>query len=154
MASFAFTQSIGNAREKLNYLAGTGVFYSIGRAVSLARQIGLQALRREAPKRTGRYAAGIIAKQRTSAATRSIRLEFYGPHPLSLWIIHGTRPHRIVPVRARALHFTVNGEEVFARWVSHPGTKPNPFHQRALRDLAGKLPPGFYGAVKETLDAL
>lgn len=50
----------------------------------------------------------------------------------------GTRPHIIRPRRARALRFTVNGRVVFARVVNHPGTKPRPFLDRALREVAAQ----------------
>lgn len=37
----------------------------------------------------------------------------------------GTRPHVIVPVRARVLRFEVGGDVVYAARVNHPGTAPN-----------------------------
>jgi hypothetical protein len=40
---------------------------------------------------------------------------------------NGTRPHEIVARRAKALHFRINGADVFARKVNHPGTAPRPF---------------------------
>lgn len=48
----------------------------------------------------------------------------------------GTRPHLIRPRRARALRFTAGGRVVFARLVRHPGTRPNPFLDRALREVS------------------
>lgn len=54
-------------------------------------------------------------------------------HPATLYVVNGTRPHQIRPVRAKALRFTVGGRVVFARLVNHPGTKPNDFLGAALR---------------------
>ncbi|MET7981698.1 MULTISPECIES: hypothetical protein [unclassified Streptomyces] len=54
-------------------------------------------------------------------------------HPAVFYVLEGTRPHIIRPRRAKALHFYVEGAEVFSKLVRHPGTKPNPFLQRALR---------------------
>ena len=54
-------------------------------------------------------------------------------HPAALYVVHGTRPHIIRPVRAKALRFTVGGQVVYARVVHHPGTKPNDFLRQALR---------------------
>lgn len=55
------------------------------------------------------------------------------------FLITGTRPHLILPVRARVLHFFWAGHgETFARVVHHPGTKPNDWRvpmRRALRPL-------------------
>lgn len=54
-------------------------------------------------------------------------------HPATLYVIGGTRPHVIRPVRARALKFTVGSRTVYAKVVMHPGTQPNNFLRDALR---------------------
>lgn len=47
--------------------------------------------------------------------------------PLSHALMHheGTKPHIIVPVRAQYLVFVSGRKLVYAKRVSHPGTKPN-----------------------------
>jgi len=47
----------------------------------------------------------------------------------------GTRPHLIVPERAEMLRFKVGGRIVYTNAVMHPGTKPNPYLRRALREV-------------------
>jgi hypothetical protein len=47
----------------------------------------------------------------------------------------GTRPHLILPVRAKALRFTIGSQVVFAARVNHPGTQPNDWWDEALRRL-------------------
>jgi hypothetical protein len=55
-------------------------------------------------------------------------------HSAALYVINGTRPHRIVPRRpGGVLRFTVNGRVVYARYANHPGSKPNDFLRKALR---------------------
>lgn len=55
-------------------------------------------------------------------------------HPASIFVINGTRPHRIEPRRpGGVLRFTVGGRVVYARFVNHPGSKPNDFLGQALR---------------------
>jgi hypothetical protein len=54
-------------------------------------------------------------------------------HPATLYVIGGTRPHVIRPVRARALRFDVGGRTVYAKVVMHPGTQPNNFLRDGLR---------------------
>ncbi|MDX2759134.1 hypothetical protein PV729_45170 [Streptomyces europaeiscabiei] len=54
-------------------------------------------------------------------------------HPAAIFVVNGTRPHLIRPVRARVLRFTVGGQVVHARLVRHPGNKPNDFLRKALR---------------------
>ena len=46
----------------------------------------------------------------------------------------GTRPHVIRPRNKQVLRFTVGGRVVFAKVVHHPGTRPNPFLDRALSE--------------------
>lgn len=54
-------------------------------------------------------------------------------HPAAIFVVNGTRPHLIRPVRASVLRFTVGGQVVYARLVRHPGNKPNDFLRKALR---------------------
>ncbi|MFJ5037937.1 hypothetical protein [Streptomyces parvulus] len=54
-------------------------------------------------------------------------------HPAVLFVLKGTRPHIIRPRRRQALHFYVDGDEVFTKLVRHPGTRANDFMGRALR---------------------
>jgi hypothetical protein len=54
-------------------------------------------------------------------------------HPAALWVIGGTRPHRIQPRRpGGVLRFTTGGQVVYARYVNHPGNKANRFLQESL----------------------
>ena len=55
-------------------------------------------------------------------------------HPAVRYVLDGTRPHIIRPRRARALRFDLGGRTVFAAVVHHPGTRPNNFLLRALRE--------------------
>jgi hypothetical protein len=54
-------------------------------------------------------------------------------HPATIYVINGTRPHIIRPVRAKALRFTIGGRVVYAAIVHHPGTTANNFLAAALR---------------------
>lgn len=56
-------------------------------------------------------------------------------HPAAFFVIKGTRKHLIRPrKKGGVLVFTTHGKKVFTRLVHHPGTKPNPFMSRALRE--------------------
>lgn len=55
-------------------------------------------------------------------------------HPASIYVLNGTRPHMIFPRRpGGVLRFTVGGRVVYARFVNHPGTKPNNWLGDSLR---------------------
>lgn len=55
--------------------------------------------------------------------------------PYAEFVIAGTAPHPIYPKNARALHW----DDVFALHVEHPGTKPDPFPQRAIDRLLPEM---------------
>lgn len=46
----------------------------------------------------------------------------------------GTRPHVILPVKAKMLHFKVGGVDVFVHQVNHPGTRPNHYLTDNLKE--------------------
>ncbi len=45
---------------------------------------------------------------------------------------YGSSPHLIVPRFKKVLRFKINGEDIFSRFVQHPGTAPQPFLEPAL----------------------
>jgi hypothetical protein len=56
-------------------------------------------------------------------------------HPAAIFVIKGTKKHIIRPKKkGGVLVFNSKGTKVFARIVHHPGTKPNDFMSRALRE--------------------
>lgn len=90
-----------------------------------------------APVDTGRLRASIRIESRRTFTLRSVYTigsdVFYAPY-----VNDGTRPHPIKPKRpGGVLRFVVGGRVVFAKRIPmHPGTKPNPFLDRALREVA------------------
>lgn len=46
----------------------------------------------------------------------------------------GTPPHIIRPKQAKALRFKIGNRIVYAQVVHHPGTRPNPYLTRHLRE--------------------
>ena len=104
-----------------------------GRGSGDLDKMGAQLLRyvkTEAPKNTGQSAEKIRSESFVSGLTVGFRIVL--PEVYSNFVIPGTRAHPIFPRNAKVLRFVVNGKVVFARSVSHPGTKPNPFPERAL----------------------
>lgn len=70
-----------------------------------------------------------------SVEVSPLRGQVYLPHP-ALFVVRGTRPHRIEP---RGLGYPLRfywkkkGRIVYFSYVNHPGTGPNNFALRALR---------------------
>jgi len=78
-------------------------------------------LKRTCPVNGGRLKNSI--KQRTEGKGVNIYMVDYALH-----VEYGTAPHIIRPVNGKALKFKgSNGEDVFAKQVNHPGTRPQPF---------------------------
>lgn len=54
----------------------------------------------------------------------------YGSEDYGKFVRGGTKPHIIRARLKKSLHFFVGNSEFFAASVNHPGTKPNPYHER------------------------
>ena len=81
-----------------------------------------------APWKTGKLARSIV-KEIDEYGKATIKA--LAPH--AVHVIKGTAPHEIRPVNASVLAFKLAGRNmVFTKLVRHPGTKPNPFLQRAV----------------------
>ena len=78
-----------------------------------------------APWKTGTL-AGSIAKDIGDGEGSIRALASY-----AVYVERGTAPHEIRPVNASVLAFEVGSNMIFTPLVRHPGTKPNPFMQRA-----------------------
>jgi hypothetical protein len=98
--------------------------------VRKARAVQREA-RAMAPGRMGRRVNAVIVG-------KHVRVE--SSHPATLYVIKGTRRHFIRKGKApgKILRFRIQGRTVFARWVDHPGTKPNDFLTKALRTVAAR----------------
>ena len=96
-------------------------------------------LRKTAPKDTGEYSKSIQIK--SNRKTRSV----IGPTrkrniTIHDYITQGTKPHPIVPVKAKALHWVDKhtGQHHFSQYVWHPGTAKNDYMKKALKKILPK----------------
>lgn len=106
-----------------------------------------KALRRRAPQVLNR--AKILAPVDTGRLRASGKIQYSGlftfrPKATVIFDVSyaamvndGTRPHIIRPKTKQVLKFTVGGRTVYAKVVHHPGTRANPFLDRALREVVG-----------------
>lgn len=94
---------------------------------------------------------------RDSIASRSeggagqMLVVLYSTDRVARFVIGGTRPHPIAARNASALHWQDASGDRFARSVRHPGTRPNPFPERALKPLEPVLMERFARAAKEAM---
>jgi HK97 gp10 family phage protein len=90
-----------------------------------------------APWRTGKLAGSIVKDVAEGQASISALASY------AVYVEKGTAPHEIRPVNASVLAFEAGGNTVFTRLVRHPGTKPNPFMQRAVEAPREKVDEAF-----------
>lgn len=84
--------------------------------------------------RTGRMARNVRQLETVEAGFGS-RATVKATGMVAPIIIGGSVPHAIRPLRARALGpLAGNGPAPFAAGVRHPGTRPDPFFARGVRD--------------------
>lgn len=117
-----------------------------------AAPLGQSRLRSSAPFRTGQLRQDIRVRQETSPGLHLI--VYYATVPQAAWVIKGTRPHQILPRNAKALRWLGPGGlggARFAKRVNHPGTKPNPFPEKAIKPITGAISTMFARAVKESM---
>ena len=86
-----------------------------------------------APWKTGKLAGSIVKEVGDGEASIQALV------PYAVYVVKGTAPHEIRPVNASCLAFEApGGGLVFNGLVHHPGTKPNPFMERAAEDARSK----------------
>lgn len=115
--------------------------------------IAVKAAQDEAPKREWTLHDSI--KSRPTPRGFSV----FATAPHTPFVVLGTKPHEIRPVRAKALRFFPSAtgliqhsgggpltmlqatslKPIFAKRVMHPGTKPNPFFKRAKDKVSETL---------------
>jgi hypothetical protein len=112
-------------------------------------------LRQTAPVGKGPGAGRLrdsIKSERVAGAA-SVVLTFTAHVPYAGFVLAGTGPHDIRPRNAQALHWTGPNGPMFARLVHHPGTRPDPFPERAIRPLEGAIQTALRLAVSAQLHA-
>lgn len=118
----------------------------LGATNRLLRDIGdfmVPLLKQHTPVRTGRLRNSTRYQVLGRAEDMQLQIRQGAKTPAGDFYGHlvrgGTRPHIIRPRNARALVFQMGDRTVFARQVRHPGTKPNPYHLRALNRGKGRI---------------
>lgn len=95
----------------------------------------LDAAQREAPVgKTGALRRGLRREQSRDVRGRwTTGWDVVSTAPHTLYVVKGTRPHRIEGNPLLAFFWPKVGRNVVFRSVQHPGTKANDFLTRALR---------------------
>ena len=106
---------------------------------SITRQTATEA-RSRVPVLTGNLGRSLIEMPQEYSALRVTGgVETRGV-PYAAAVHEGSRPHRIVARRAKALRFMMGGEVVFRKSVWHPGTKARPFLTNAAQAVIARDP--------------
>lgn len=87
----------------------------------------------EAPDNTGYLKSQLRVERSRDVGRYSAGWSVTSNAPYSLYVIKGTRPHKITGNPLLAFFWPKIGANVVFRSVNHPGTKANNFLSRALR---------------------
>lgn len=141
--SFNFnTEGIGSSARAMNQ-SRTVALAELNRFLREVGKTYQPALKSETPRRTGKLvrSTGIRIKGRAEDQRLEVRQSAKSPNGslYGRFVRQGTRPHEIRPVRANALRWEDGSGVHFAKKVNHPGTKPNPYHKRALDRVQGAI---------------
>ena len=85
-----------------------------------------------APVDTGRLRNSI----RVTSDKNTLTINLVG---YALYVEFGTNPHIIRPKDKEALKFKIGKENVFAKEVHHPGTRPNPFIRNTIQNKISQI---------------
>jgi len=96
-------------------------------------KIAKEALQQEAPVRTGALRRGIRYRTFAPSSSYEAFARFTSDADYTPFVIHGTAPHFIRPVNAKALYWPGSAHPV--AFVRHPGTRPDDFVERAMREV-------------------
>ena len=104
--------------------------------------------KKEAPVDTGRLRSSIVTTLKPFVGTITPTVKYAEA------VHEGTKPRVIVPTKRRALRFKKGGRLIFTRKVNHPGTKKNPFMDRALRKGTAGVVKIFNRAIENIVNIL
>lgn len=104
---------------------------------------------KEAPvnKKTG---GGNLRQNIKSNMLTKTRAQVVSKAPYSIFVEEGTRPH-IIRIKKKRILADKRAGEFYGTKVNHPGTKANPFMQRAVDKSQGKVKEFFVTAVDNVL---
>lgn len=91
-----------------------------------------------------------IRSERVAGAA-SVVLTFTAHVPYAGFVLHGTGPHEIPFKKPQPLLFSVGWRTVSV--VHHPGTRPDPFPERAIHPLEGVIEAALRSAIAAQLHA-
>jgi hypothetical protein len=115
-----------------------------------AGPVALSLLRSHAPFRTGQLRQSIARRDEPSPGRYWVVL--FSTVPQARFTVAGTRAHKITARNGKALRWTDRlGNASFARSVNHPGTRPDPWPERALSGRGAVFAGMFAAAAREAM---
>lgn len=141
----AFADGIKRMPQQTVNELSKAVYKSLGTIESQAKK--------EAPANKGISTGNTLRQNIKARMTSKLAGEVVAGRSYAIFVHEGTRAHTIVPVFKKVLANKRTGE-IFGTLVHHPGTRPNPFFQRAIQNSIKKIE-GFFGqALQNVLNML
>ena len=85
----------------------------------------MMAAKAQVPTGTGKLRASI--KMIHNRASYGQYIDIGSNLDYALYVHEGTRPHEIIPEKAKILRFSGGGRVIYTHKVEHPGTRPNKY---------------------------
>lgn len=140
-----FAQGIKRAPQQTTNEISKAIYKSLGTIESQAKK--------EAPANKGISTGNTLRQNIKARMTSKLAGEVVASRPYAIFVHEGTHPHTIVPVNKRVLANKRTGE-IFGKLVHHPGTRPNPFFERAIQNSIRKIEEFFNQALQNVLKVL
>jgi hypothetical protein len=113
-------QNKPNLDYELNHPQG-----EVGQWLRKRGHMMMMAAKAQVPKGTGKLRASI--KMIHSRASYGQYIEIGSNLDYAFYVHEGTRPHQIVPEKAKVLRFSGGGRVIYTHKVDHPGTRANKY---------------------------
>jgi len=147
--SLEATIEISGIEENIAYFESVGIHLQdhVSEKLREVSQVIVNYAYQIAPKKTGDYAASIHYRQ-----DGPLRFIIVAGDKKAAIIEFGSISHFIIPRFKKCLRWVVDGEEIFAKWVLHPGTAPQLIIHRAKKAHMNRIVEAITEGVQEALE--
>jgi len=114
--------------------AGVNVHTAVPKLLNRMTGQGERKMKQLTPVKTGNL------RNSVTSVVQDFEAAIWNSANYAQYVNWDTKPHIIRAKRAKFLHFTIAGNDIFVKQVHHPGTKGKQFLEKTYAYLVGILP--------------